>query len=211
MVLAKCLLVFLSAFLVATPLVGATDPLGATLHSDGTTTFRVWAPFVDSVAVRINGGAAVPLSKEPGHADAADTTWTGTVPGTKAGDQYRYAIGLGGVVREFSDPRAQQLTGFDLPNGFGLPGSTSTPSSVLVDSSFTVSAFTQPTFNSMVIYEMHIGTVGVSRRSRCCQFSDGLTKAQADTVTGMMRGLATGNMIRILRQLLHRTGCTALA
>jgi 1,4-alpha-glucan branching enzyme len=165
MVLAKCLLVFLSAFLVATPLVGATDPLGATLHSDGTTTFRVWAPFVDSVAVRINGGAAV--------------------PSTKAGDQYRYAIGLGGVVREFSDPRAQQLTGFDLPNGFGLPGSTSTPSSVLVDSSFTVPAFTQPTFNSMVIYEMHIGTVGVSRRSRCCQFSDGLrrpkpTRSQRD-------------------------------
>jgi 1,4-alpha-glucan branching enzyme len=97
-------------------------------------------------------------AKSRGTPDAADTTWTGTVPGTKAGDQYRYAIGLGGVVREFSDPRAQQLTGFDLPNGFGLPGSTSTPSSILVDSSFTVPAFTQPTFNSMVIYEMHIGT-----------------------------------------------------
>src|SRR5882757_4170859 len=65
--LAKCLLVFVSAFLVATPLSSATDPIGATLHNNGTTTFRVWAPFVDNVAVKINGGAVVLLTKEPGH------------------------------------------------------------------------------------------------------------------------------------------------
>ena len=121
-VAAKCLLLFLSLFLAAMPLACAADPLGATLHGDGTTTFRVWAPFVDTVAVKINGGAAVPLAQEPGHPDPADTTWTVTVPRTKAGDQYRYVIGLGGVTREFNDPRAQQLTGFDLPNGFGLAG-----------------------------------------------------------------------------------------
>ncbi len=95
MFLAKCLLVFLSVFLVTAPLANATDPLGATLHSDGTTTFRVWAPFVVTVGVKVNGGAVVPLSKEPRHSDPADTTWIGTVPGTKAGDQYRYVIGLG--------------------------------------------------------------------------------------------------------------------
>src|SRR5438876_7755264 len=80
--LAKCLLVIASAFFVAEPLPSAADPLGATLHSDETTTFRVWAPFVDNVAVKINGGAATPLAKEAGHTDPADTTWTGTVPGT---------------------------------------------------------------------------------------------------------------------------------
>src|SRR6266478_5468515 len=69
--LAKCLLVIASAFLVATPSAGAADPLGATLHNDGTTTFRVWAPFVDDVAVKINGGAMVPLTKETGHPDPA--------------------------------------------------------------------------------------------------------------------------------------------
>ncbi|WP_169747129.1 alpha-amylase family glycosyl hydrolase [Edaphobacter aggregans] len=77
---------------------------------------------------------------------------------TKAGDQYRYVIKLGGVVREFNDPRAQQLTGFDMPNGFGLPSSDSNPASVLVDSNFTMPPFTEPTFNTMVIYEMHVGT-----------------------------------------------------
>src|SRR5437660_9481334 len=153
--LAKWLLVLVSTFLFATLLASAADPLGATLHNDGTTTFRVWAPFVDDVAVKINGGAMVPLTKETGHTDPADTTWIGTVPGTKAGDQYRYVIGLGGVTREFNDPRAQQLTGFDLPNGFGLPGNDSKPQSVLVDPNFSMPAFTEPTFNTMVIYEMH--------------------------------------------------------
>jgi 1,4-alpha-glucan branching enzyme len=156
--LAKCLLVIASAFLVTAPLPSAADPLGATLHTDGTTTFRVWAPFVDTVAVKISGGAVVPLTKEPGHTDPTDTTWTGTVPGTKAGDKYRYAIGLGGVTREFNDPRAQQLTGFDLPNGFGLAGNDDKPQSVIVDPNFNMPAFTEPTFNTMVIYELHIGT-----------------------------------------------------
>ena len=62
------------------------------------------------------------------------------------------------MTREFNDPRAQQLTGFDLPNGFGLPGNDDKPQSVIVDPNFSMPAFTEPTFNTMVIYEMHIGT-----------------------------------------------------
>jgi 1,4-alpha-glucan branching enzyme len=155
---AKCLLLIASAFLVSTPLADAADLLGATPHNDGTTTFRVWAPFVDAVAVKVNGGTAVPLAKEAGHTDPADTTWTGTVPGAKAGDRYRYAIQLGGVTHEFNDPRAQQLTGFDLPNGFGLAGNDDKPQSVIVDPTFVMPAFTEPSFNAMVIYELHIGT-----------------------------------------------------
>ena len=47
--LATCLLVFAPVLLAATGMASAADPLGATLHHDGTTTFRVWAPFVDVV------------------------------------------------------------------------------------------------------------------------------------------------------------------
>jgi 1,4-alpha-glucan branching enzyme len=147
-----------SVLLLSTLWASAADPLGATPHSDGSTTFRVWAPFVEAVAVKINGGTAVPLGREDGHPDPADTTWVGTVSGAKAGDAYRYAIQRGGVTREFNDPRAQQLTGFDLPDGFGLPGNDDRPQSVIVDPNFNIPAFTEPSFNSMVIYEMHIGT-----------------------------------------------------
>jgi len=156
--LTTCLLVFASVFLAATGMASAADPLGATLRHDGTTTFRVWAPFVDDVGVKINGGAVVPLTKEPGHTDPADTTWTGTVSGTHAGDTYRYPITRGAVTREFNDPRAQRLTGFDLPDGYGLPGNDDKPQSVIVDTSVHMPAFTVPTFNTMVIYELHIGT-----------------------------------------------------
>ena len=155
---AKRLLIFVLILLLAVSFASAADPLGATLHKDGTTTFRVWAPFVDSIGVKINDGALVPLTQEPGHPDPADTTWVGTVAGTKAGDQYRYVIRKGSVTREFNDPRAQQLTGFELPNGFGLPGNDDKPKSVIIDPAFDMPAFTEPTFNTMVIYELHIGT-----------------------------------------------------
>ena len=89
-----------SVLLVSMPWASAADPLGASPHNDGTTTFRVWAPFVDAVAVKINGGTPVPLATETGHTDPADMVWAGTVPGAKAGDKYRYAIERGGVTRE---------------------------------------------------------------------------------------------------------------
>src|SRR5262244_3483521 len=148
----------ISVFLLSTLWASAAEPLGATPHSDGSTSFRVWAPFVDAVAVKINGGTAVPLTREDGHPDPADTTWVGTVPGAKAGDKYRYAIQRGGVTREFNDPRTRQLTGFEPPDGFGLAGNDDKPQSVIVDPNFRMPAFTEPTFNTMVIYEMHIGT-----------------------------------------------------
>jgi 1,4-alpha-glucan branching enzyme len=148
----------ISVLLLPTLWASAADPLGATPRSDGSTTFRIWAPFVDAVAVTINGGTAVPLASEDGHPDPADASWVGTVPGAKAGDKYRYAIQRGGLTREFNDPRAQRLTGFDLPDGFGLAGNDDKPQSVIVDPNFSMPAFTEPSFNTMVIYEMHIGT-----------------------------------------------------
>jgi len=141
----------------STSAASGTDPMGATPHA-GDTDFRVWAPFVDSVRVEVNGAAAVPLSKEAGHPDPADTTWAGTIPGVKAGDKYLYAISLGGTTSEFNDPRAQELTDFEAPGGYGISGSGAKPQSVIVDSGTGMPAFTEPTFNSMVIYELHIGT-----------------------------------------------------
>ena len=126
-VLPKSLSLIISVLLLSTLWASAADPLGATPHSDGSTTFRVWAPFVDAVAVKVNGGTAVPLASEDGHPDPANTTWVGTVPGVKAGDKYRYAIQRGGVTREFNDPRTRQLTGFSCPTVLAWRAMTISP------------------------------------------------------------------------------------
>src|SRR5215471_17993729 len=117
----------ISVLLLSTLWASAADPLGASPHSDGSTTFRVWAPFVDAVAVKVNGGTAVPLASEDGHPDPADATWAGTVPGAKAGDKYRYAIQRDGVTREFNDPRTRQLTGFSCPTVLAWRAMTISP------------------------------------------------------------------------------------
>src|SRR3954463_12023736 len=64
---------FLGVFLIVIISVARTaqaagDPLGSTTH-DGRVTFRLWAPYADSVAVRINGATPIPMRREPGHDD----------------------------------------------------------------------------------------------------------------------------------------------
>jgi 1,4-alpha-glucan branching enzyme len=143
-------------------------PLGATLNSAGAT-FRVWAPFVDSVAVKVNGAAPVPLSREPGRPQADDTVWIGKVGGAKVGDRYTYVIAANGASAEFADPRARQLTGA----GAGAAG-------VLVDQTAAPSLTTEPTLGELVIYELHIGTfyipAGKDPRTYTATFTDAIAK-----------------------------------
>jgi len=125
----------------------APPPLGATVHPGGVA-FRVWAPYADSVAVRINEGNAVAMAREPGNSDLADAIWSGEVPGAKAGDRYKYVIRCKGNEGEFIDPRGLELTDY-------TPGA----SSVIVDMGERKPApFKTPTLQSLVIYEMHIGS-----------------------------------------------------
>jgi 1,4-alpha-glucan branching enzyme len=138
-------------FTIALPCLTQTvqPPLGATPQVGGTT-FRLWAPFVESVAVRVNDGEPMPMAKEGGHSQADDTVWVVNVPGAKIGDRYKFLIKSNGVTREFIDPRARQLTNPE-------PGA----SSIIVDVSPPPSQPTEPAFSQMVIYELHIGTFNV--------------------------------------------------
>lgn len=125
----------------------AAAPLGSTPHTGGVT-FRVWAPYVEAVAVKINDGAPVPMAKEPGHTDPGDATWMVEVPSAKVGDKYKYAVTYNGNTAEYVDPRARQLTDY-----------TAAAASVVVDTAAgTLAPFTVPALNSLVIYEMHIGS-----------------------------------------------------
>ena len=125
----------------------APAPLGASVHPGGVT-FRVWAPYADSVAVRINEGKAVAMVRDPGDPDPADSIWSAEVPGAKTGDRYKYVIRCKGNEGEFIDPRGLELTDY-------TPGA----SSVIVDmGTRKPEPFKTPSLQNLVIYEMHIGS-----------------------------------------------------
>jgi 1,4-alpha-glucan branching enzyme len=134
-------LVFITSAAVA-----ATPPLGATPDESGVT-FRVWAPFVDGVAVKVNDRQPIPLAKEVGDAAPGDATWSAHVSDAKAGDRYKYVIRCNGNDCEFNDPRALQLT-----------SPFRSAWSVIVDPGPPSAAFDRPALNNTIIYEMHVGT-----------------------------------------------------
>jgi 1,4-alpha-glucan branching enzyme len=116
--------------------------MGARLHSEGTgTSFRVWAPFADSVAVAGSfnnwSDAAHQLASE------GNGYWSADVPEARAGDEYRYVIN-GSHSR--IDPRALAVTN-SVGNG------------VIVDDRHEWEhQFQAPPWNEMVVYEMHTRT-----------------------------------------------------
>lgn len=116
--------------------------VGALAHKSGVS-FRVWAPFADSVAITgtFNDWQLTPLDSE------SDGYWTVTVKGAQAGQEYKYVIMHGEEMFEKNDPRALQLT-------------TVAGNSVVVDPEFDWGS-TAPQavpHNHQVIYELHVGT-----------------------------------------------------
>jgi 1,4-alpha-glucan branching enzyme len=118
------------------------ENVGVLLHKDGAS-FRVWAPFAESVAVTgsFNNWQQHPMESE------GDGYWFVDVAGVVAGEEYKFAIKNGNTLLVRNDPRALQLT-------------TDSGNSVIVDPYFDwgSDAFVAPPINEQVIYELHIGT-----------------------------------------------------
>ena len=121
------------------------EGMGAVPHEDGTT-FRVWAPHADAVSVigSFNDWSpeAAPLSQEE------DGYWAADVKNAAVGDPYKYRIVNGDQVLERIDPYAREVTRSD---GVG----------VIHDPTFDWGegdGFEMVDWNSLVIYEMHVGT-----------------------------------------------------
>jgi 1,4-alpha-glucan branching enzyme len=131
----------------------AADPMGATPHADGTV-FRLWAPYAQSVAVRIDGGPLIPMALESSHAAPADRVWTTRVPSAKVGDTYQYVIDSGSGRGTFVDPYAEELTRND------------NSSAVISDHRPVVDHFEMAPENKLVIYEMHIGSFNANASGR---------------------------------------------
>jgi 1,4-alpha-glucan branching enzyme len=112
---------------------------------DGGTTFRVWAPHAERVAVAGTfndwSADANPLASE------GNGYWSADIRDAKPGDEYKYVLTSGGQALWRLDPYAREVTG-------------SAGNSVVYRSEFDWGGerFTMPPWNELVIYELHVGT-----------------------------------------------------
>ncbi len=118
-----------------------------TLGANPTTTgtgFRVWAPFASKVAI---AGQFNSWRTDVDLLPEANGNWSLAYRNARPGQQYKYVISYGLQTLWRVDPRAKQVTA---SNGNG----------VIVDPAFTwnTSGYSTPSWNDMVIYEMHMGT-----------------------------------------------------
>jgi 1,4-alpha-glucan branching enzyme len=122
----------------------AGPAMGATPHDSGTI-FRVWAPFARAVSVAgdFNGWSAdaSPLTREN------DGRWSADVPEARAGHEYRYVVSTADGQRSRIDPYAREVTN---SAGNGIIRSP--------DYAWGDTPYRTPSWDELVIYELHVGT-----------------------------------------------------
>jgi 1,4-alpha-glucan branching enzyme len=122
----------------------ASKSMGTTLSANGVI-FRVWAPHAIQASVvgtfnNWNGLAHPMQSDEKGY-------WQAEVEGAKIGDQYKYQLTTERGVLTRIDPYAREVT-------------SSVGNAIVHDPSFGWNGddFCMPSWNQLVIYELHVGT-----------------------------------------------------
>ncbi|WP_303311797.1 alpha-amylase family glycosyl hydrolase [Hymenobacter sp. BT730] len=132
--------------------------MGAIPHTQGTT-FRVWAPYADAVAVIGTFNDWSPdthplLPEEGGY-------WAINVPGATVGAEYRFWLKTPTGELTRNDPYAREVT-------------HSAGNSVVPDLAFDWGdhQFEMPAWNTLVIYELHVGTFHTSTEDQPGTFLD---------------------------------------
>lgn len=126
------------------PVTSALQGLGPMLSADGVA-FRVWAPHARQVSVigTFNNwdGLAHPMQSEQ------RGFWYAEVKGAGIGDQYKYQLSTDVGVLKRIDPYAREVT-------------SSVGNAIVHDSQFNWEDddFSMPSWNTLVIYELHVGT-----------------------------------------------------
>ncbi|HET9098343.1 MAG TPA: alpha-amylase family glycosyl hydrolase [Candidatus Saccharimonadales bacterium] len=154
---------------------GRKKDVGISVKKNGVS-FRVWAPFADSVAITgsFNDWGQYPLSSE------ADGYWWGYFKGAKPGQEYKFVIKNGDNTYYRNDPRAYYFT-------------TSSGNSVIPSPYFDwgESTFTPIPPEKQVIYELHVGTFNRPDPSISGNFHDVIAKLD------YLQGLGV-NMIELM-------------
>ena len=127
-----------------------TQGMGAILQDNGVA-FRLWAPNAHKVFVcgsfnKWNDNELELESEDNGY-------WYTGVEQAKAGDEYKFVIHSGKSVFQKNDPYAKQVT-------------HSSGNSVIVNPEFNWEdeKFTMPSWNELVVYEIHTGTFNSPQR-----------------------------------------------
>jgi 1,4-alpha-glucan branching enzyme len=139
----------------------APAPFGAVRLAGGGHAFRVWAPHADAVSVvgDWNGfdAAADPLRRDD------HGCWYGEAAAATVGHEYRFAIRNGDRAFTRIDPYARRVT-----NSIG--------NAVIEDPREfdwgDDAAFERPSWNTLVVYELHVGTFARSEPGRPGTFDD---------------------------------------
>jgi 1,4-alpha-glucan branching enzyme len=136
--------------------------MGTILYDEGVA-FRVWAPFASSVfaAGSFNEWSATanPFASE------GNGYWSVDVPGAKIGDEYQFVIHNGVQTLWHKNPYASEVV-------------NSSGNAIIHDPDFdwTGDAFTIPSWNELVIYEMHVGSFNDSNNAGPGTFDDIILK-----------------------------------
>jgi 1,4-alpha-glucan branching enzyme len=137
--------------------------LGITLLSEGGVAFRVWAPHADAASVvgSFNDWQADrhPLTR------AKDGTWHGTAREAKVGDEYLYQLKRGTDEFKRADPRGTKVV-----NSVG--------NSIIwrADPEAAGPAFTPPTLDQLIVYELHLGTFNAEKDKGPGNFASAIAK-----------------------------------
>jgi 1,4-alpha-glucan branching enzyme len=130
----------------------ARPGMGAIPYRSGTS-FRVWAPNAEAVFVTGTfddwAGDRTPLRPD---GDGSSGTWSADVPGVMPGAEYRFTIRTADGDLSRMDPYARQVT-------------SSVGNCVVYDPAafdWGDDEFRMPTWDDLVVYEMHIGTFAAS-------------------------------------------------
>lgn len=136
--------------------------MGAIPHLAGTI-FRVWAPHAEEVNVigTFNdwAGKSNPLQPE------ADGYWAADIAGAKPGDEYRFLICYNGQELSKNDPYAREVT--------HSAGNSVVPNH---DFEWEDDHFEMPPWNTLVIYEIHVGTFNAPDPDKPGTFHDVIEK-----------------------------------
>lgn len=150
-VLSTAISLLLAATSSATAQEGPSERIGIGAHpysGEGApgVTFRTWAPFADSVHVA--GSFNFWNSTNRPLFDEGDGYWSVDVPGAQTGSLYQFVIRNDGQELWRNDPCA-----FDVTSSVGNSRVYDTN-----DYEWQVDDFQIPSWNELVIYEMHLGT-----------------------------------------------------